>query len=106
MIFDTIVENQGIAEEELMKIIEMKTIQDSDFTKGWVNIQGSKINIDKSDLDKMVSDCIGKIKKYKLEESKRKVMKEIKKCESKGLVEETLALAKELMDIQKEIAKL
>lgn len=106
MIFDTIVEHQGMAEEELMKIIEMKTIQDSDFTKEWVNIQGSKINIDKSDLDKMVSDCIGKIKKYKLEESKRKVMSEIKMCESKGLVEESLALAKELMEIQKEIAKL
>lgn len=106
LIFNTIVENGDLDEEELMKIIEMKTIQDSDFTKEWVKIQGGKINIDKSSVEKMVEDCIVRIKKYKLEESKRKVMNEIKMCESRGLVEESLALAKELMDIQKEIGRL
>ncbi len=33
-------------------------------------------------------------------------MDKIRKCESEGLVEETLMLARELMDIQKEMGKL
>lgn len=106
MIYNAIDERRDFSEEELMKIIEMKAIQDSDFTKEWIKIQGSKIDIDKSSMEKMVKDCIVMIKKYKLEESGREIMKKIKVCEAKGLVEESLSLAKELMDIQKEIAKL
>lgn len=105
-IYNIVIDNISLDEEELMKIIEVKTIQNSDLTKEWINIQGCKIDIDKSSVEKMVSDCIGKIKKYKLEESMQRVMKEIKVCESKGLVEESLKLAKELMNIQKEISAL
>ncbi len=106
VIYNAIGENKELAEDELMKIVEMKTIQDSDFTKEWIKVQGSKIDIDKSAMKQMVSDCIVRIKKYKLEESKREIMNKIKMCEAKGLVEESLALAKELMNIQKEIGKL
>jgi len=42
---------------------------------------------------------VNNIKKYKLEESRKKIMDKIRKCESEGLVEETLMLARELMDI-------
>ncbi len=93
-------------QEDLIKIIEMQTMQDSELTKEWIKIQEYKIDIDQDSIEKMVSDCVKKIKKYKLEESKREVMNKIRECESKGLVEESLTLARKLMDMQKETRKL
>lgn len=106
VIYKIIKENNMCPKEELIKIIELQTIQDSDLTKEWIKIQECKIDIDEESMDKMVSDCVNKIKKYKLEESKREIMDKIRKCESKGFVEESLILAKELMNIQREMGKL
>lgn len=106
VIYTIIKENNMCSKEELIKIINLKTMQDSEFTKEWIKIQEYKVDIDEGSIDKMVSDCVNNIKKYKLEESRRKIMDKIRKCESEGLVEETLMLARELMDIQKEMGKL
>lgn len=106
VIYKIIKENNMCSKEELIKIINLQTMQDSEFTKEWIKIQEYKVDIDEGSIDKMVSDCVNNIKKYKLEESRKKVMDKIRKCESEGLVEETLMLARELMDIQKEMGKL
>ncbi|WP_346916308.1 DNA primase [Clostridium sp.] len=106
VIYKIIKENNMCSKEELIKIIELQTMQDSEFTREWIKIQEYKIDIDEVSTDKMISDCVNKIKKYKLEESKRKIMDKIRRCESEGLVEESLMLARELMDIQKEMVKL
>ncbi|MBE6058640.1 MAG: DNA primase [Clostridium sulfidigenes] len=106
VIYTIIKENNMCSKEELIKIINLQTMQDSEFTKEWIKIQEYKVDIDEGSIDKMVSDCVNNIKKYKLEESRRKIMDKIRKCESEGLVEETLMLARELMDIQKEMGKL
>ncbi|WP_346934866.1 DNA primase [Clostridium sp.] len=106
VIYKIIKENNMCSKEELIKIIELQTMQDSEFTREWIKIQEYKIDIDEASIDKMISDCVNKIKKYKLEESKRKIMDKIRRCESEGLVEESLTLARELMDIQKEMVKL
>ena len=106
VIYKIIEENNMCSKEELIKIIELQTMQDSEFTREWIKIQEYKIDIDEVSTDKMISDCVNKIKKYKLEESKRKIMDKIRRCESEGLVEESLMLARELMDIQKEMVKL
>lgn len=106
VIYKIIKENNMCSKEELIKIIELQTMQDSEFTREWIKIQECKIDIDEVSIDKMISDCVNKIKKYKLEESKRKIMDKIRRCESEGLVEESLTLARELMDIQKEMVKL
>lgn len=106
VIYTIIKENNMCSKEELIKIINLQTMQDSEFTKEWIKIQEYKVDIDEGSIDKMVSDCVNNIKKYKLEESRKKVMDKIRKCESEGLVEETLMLARELMDIQKEMGKL
>lgn len=106
VIYKTIKENNMCSKEELIKIINLQTMQDSEFTKEWIKIQEYKVDIDEGSIDKMVSDCVNNIKKYKLEESRKKIMDKIRKCESEGLVEETLMLARELMDIQKEMGKL
>lgn len=105
-IYKVIKENSMCSQEELIKAIEMQTMENSDFTKEWIKVQECKVDIDEGSIDKMVSDCVNKIKKYKLEESKKEIMDKIRKCESKGLVEESLVLAKELMDIQREMRKL
>lgn len=106
VIYKIIKENSMCSKEELVKIINLQTMQDSEFTKEWIKIQEYKVDIDEASIDKMVSDCVNNIKKYKLEESRKKIMDKIRKCESEGLVEETLMLARELMDIQKEMGKL
>ncbi|GAA0768104.1 DNA primase [Clostridium subterminale] len=106
VIYKIIKENNMCSKEELIKVIELQTMQDSEFTREWIKIQECKIDIDEVSIDKMISDCVNKIKKYKLEESKRKIMDKIRRCESEGLVEESLTLARELMDIQKEMVKL
>ncbi len=106
VIYKIIKENNMCSKEELIKIINLKTMQDSEFTKEWIKIQEYKVDIEEGSIDKMVSDCVNNIKKYKLEESRKKIMDKIRKCESEGLVEETLMLARELMDIQKEMGKL
>lgn len=106
VIYKTIKENNMCSKEELIKIINLQTMQDSEFTKEWIKIQEYKVDIDEGSIDKMVSDCVNNIKKYKLEESRKRIMDKIRKCESEGLVEETLMLARELMDIQKEMGKL
>ncbi|WP_346937947.1 DNA primase [uncultured Clostridium sp.] len=106
VIYKIIKENNMCSKEELIKIIELQTMQDSEFTREWIKIQEYKIDIDEASIDKMISDCVNKMKKYKLEESKRKIMDKIRRCESEGLVEESLTLARELMDIQKEMVKL
>ncbi len=106
VIYKIIKENPMCSKEEVIKIIELQTMQDTDFTKEWIKIQECKIDIDEGSIDKMVSDCINKIKKYKLEESKKEIMDKIRKCESKGFVEESMILAREIMNIQKEMRKL
>ncbi|WP_346876503.1 DNA primase [Clostridium sp. UBA5712] len=106
VIYTIIKENNMCSKEELIKIINLQTMQDSEFTKEWIKIQEYKVDIDEGSIDKMVSDCVNNIKKYKLEESRKKIMDKIRKCESEGLVDETLMLARELMDIQKEMGKL
>ena len=55
---------------------------------------------------KLIVDCIRQLKKFKLEESKKEIMNKIKKYESKGLLEESIKLAQELINIQKNIKQL
>jgi len=82
VIYTIIKENNMCSKEELIKIINLQTMQDSEFTKEWIKIQEYKVDIDEGSIDKMVSDCVNNIKKYKLEESRKKIMDKIRKCES------------------------
>lgn len=106
VIFKLIKEKSDLPEEELINYIEMKTIQDSNLTKEWIKVRESKEDNSDISLDKLISDCVKEVKKYKLEESKRSIMIRIRECEAKGLVEESLSLAVKLMDIQKEMTDL
>lgn len=102
-IYEIIINNIEISTEKKEQYIENAVIVNSEYTKDWIKLREMDLDIDNENLDKMIGDCIREIKKYRLEETKKEIMKEIKLCESNGLIEKSLRLAKELMEIQKEI---
>ncbi|MFU0825399.1 DNA primase [Clostridium sp.] len=90
--------------EDFERYIETKC-DDIESSKEWVKLQ--QIYIENTDSYKeLTSDCIKKIKKFKLEESKKEIMKKIKDYEIKGLFKESLKLVKELEIVQKDIMQM
>lgn len=90
--------------ENLEKHIEAKC-DDIESSKEWIKVQQVEIGETDSYKD-LISDYIKEIKKFKLEESKKEIMKKIKDYETQGLFEESLKLVKELEIIQKDIMQM
>lgn len=67
----------------------------------WVNIQEFMLEYDSDNFKKIISDCIREINKYRLEESKKQIMNKIKQLEAEGKITESVALAQELIVLQK-----
>ncbi len=105
-IFDLIIEFENLPYKEKINKIDIKCAEDSECIKEWINIQELQIKLGQYDMEKMIHDCIREIKKFKLEESKKGIMNKIRMCESKGLVDESIKLAEQLIDIQKEISNI
>lgn len=101
-IFDYIVENIKFSKDEMEKHIEFRC-DDVDTSKEWVNVLETVPIYNEYDYENMINDYIRGIKKYRLEESKKNIMNRIKQCELEGKLEESLELAKELIEIQKKI---
>ncbi|WP_027625054.1 DNA primase [Clostridium lundense] len=101
-IFELVLENLEASEDEIGKLIEVN-FKDADIIKEWINIVEIKLISENCDYKILVDDYIKEIKKYKLEETKRKIMNEIKNYESEGKINESLKLAQELINIQKEL---
>jgi DNA primase len=101
-IYDYVVENIKFSEAELEKHIESRC-DDVDTSKEWVNVLETDLIYNEYDYESMINGYIRRIKKYKLEESKKYIMNRIKECELEGKIEESLNLAKELIEIQKKI---
>ncbi len=98
---------EGIKEgkEKLSEHIESKC-DDIDSSKEFVMIKNFELFGGDTDYDKLVNDLTREIKKFKLEEMKKVLMIKIKESENKGLMEESVKLAQQLMKIQKEIGRL
>jgi len=103
-IYDLIVNYHHLPDDERNSKIDTKCAEDSECTKEWINIQELQVKLGEYDVERMIHDCIREIKKFKLEESKKEIMSKIRICESKGLVEESMDLAQQLITIQKEIS--
>jgi DNA primase len=105
-IYNLIIENIHIEEKEREKRIELRC-DDIESSKEWVNVceielfTGEDFNV-----ESLIQDYIRDLKKYKLEESKKEIMNKIKEYESKGLVQESINLLKELSKIQNEMRNL
>lgn len=105
-IYDLILKYHDLPDGEKNSKIDTKCAEDVECTKEWINIQELQVKLGEYDVEKMIHDCIREMKKFKLEESKKEIMNKIRICESKGLVEESLGLAQQLVNIQKEISNI
>lgn len=101
-IFNIILENLNLSLEQIGNKIELNS-QSSEIIKEWVSILQSDISNDNIDYKLLIDDCIREIKRYKLEEEKNKIMLKIKEYEANGNVTESMKVAKELMNVQKQL---
>ncbi|MDP4176719.1 MAG: DNA primase [Bacillota bacterium] len=102
-IYSLICESEN--QTELKQYLETKCT-DGEISKALVNILETQVIADEGNIQKYIDDFLKEMKKYKLEESKEEVMKKIKEYETKGLISESLQLAKELVALKKEINNL
>ncbi len=99
-ILDFILDSEHIKGIDRYKYIESKC-DDAESIKEWTLIKEIKPLDEDSDKVKVVKDYFEKIKNYRLEESKKKIMIRIKKLELNGDIDESMRLTTELMRIQK-----
>jgi len=104
-IYELIVEYKNSTRDEKIKNIEF-ICNDIECTKEWINIMEIEFSGDEDEHKKLINDCIKQLKKFKLEESKKEIMNKIKQYETKGLLEESIKLAQELIELQKHITQL
>lgn len=104
-IFDLIIENILLDMESRNKTIEIKC-NDPESASEWINMCEEKFTDNDCNIEELIDDYITNIKKFKLEESKRKIMKEIKHYEANGMIEKSLEMVKQLNSIQENINKL
>lgn len=104
-IFELITEYNELSPESRKKAIELKC-DDVDSSSEWVNICEEEINSEDCDIKLLIDDYVTNVKKFKLEESKKNIMKIIKEYETKGMIEQSLKMVEELNVIQNEINSL
>jgi DNA primase len=101
-IFNIILENLNLERKKLESLVELKC-DDANSSSEWINIREEEINSGDCDIKLLIDDYIKNMKKYKLEESKKEIMRKIKFYESNGKLEESLQMVKELNIIQDKI---
>lgn len=101
-IFNIILENLNLERSKLENLVELKC-DDANSSSEWINIREEEINSGDCDIKLLIDDYIKNMKKYKLEESKKEIMRKIKFYESNGKLEESLQMVKELNIIQDKI---
>ena len=104
-IYELIVEYKNLSTTEKIKNIEFMC-NDIECTKEWINTMEIEFSGNEEDHKKLINDCIKQLKKFKLEESKKEIMNKIKQYESKGLLEESIKLAQQLIELQKDLKQL
>ena len=104
-IYNLLIENINLEREIRKKVIELKC-DDLKSSSEWVSICEETVNNDNCEIKVLIDDYIMNVKKFKLEESKKDIMKNIKEYEQNGLLEQSLTMVKKLNDIQNEINKL
>ena len=105
-IYELIVKYKNLIIGEKIKNIEPMCEKDIECTKEWINIMEIEFSGNEEDHKRLINDCIKQLKKFKLEESKKEIMNKIKQYESKGLLEESIKLAQELIELQKNLKQL
>jgi len=104
-IYSLIVEYKSLTNTEKIKNIEFMC-NDIECTKEWINTMEIEFSGNEEEHKKLINDCIKQLKKFKLEESKKEIMNKIKEYESKGLLEESIKLAQELVELNKDLKQI
>ncbi|MCM0648813.1 DNA primase [Clostridium swellfunianum] len=104
-IFKLISENIDSDVNQRKKHIELKC-DDVDSSKEWLDIIELDLLNENGDYIKFIEDCIKEIKKFKLEETKKDILRRIKQHESRGEMQDSLKLTQQLMNIEQEITRL
>jgi DNA primase len=104
-IYELIVSNINLNKEEREKLLQLKC-NDVKTSKEWITLLEQDNIDDEGDHIKYIEDCIKEITKFRLEENKRAIINRIRECELKGLLIDSVKLAQQLVEIQKELAKL
>ncbi|MGH4050973.1 MAG: DNA primase [Clostridium sp.] len=104
-IYSLIVEYKSLTNTEKIKNIEFMC-NDIECTKEWINTMEVEFSGNEEYHKKLINDCIKQLKKFKLEESKKQIMNKIKEYESKGLLEESIKLAQELVELQRKLKEI
>lgn len=101
-VYDLIVEARESKEANILKYVEDRC-DDVESSKEWTIISNMQL-LDEDLMNKqLIQDYLKKIKGYKLEVSKKQIMLKIKECEAKGEIEQSLNLAKKLLEIKKKV---
>jgi DNA primase len=104
-IFKLIAENNELDLESKKKVLDLKC-DDVESSSEWISICEEEFVNNNCDIKVLINDYITNIKKFKLEETKKYIMKNIKLYEQKGMFEESLKMVKRLNEIQMEISNL
>lgn len=103
-IYDLIVEGKSKEIADLSKYVEDRC-DDVESSKEWVEISNLELIEDDFENKELIIDYISEIKRYQLENSKKQIIEKIRECEAKGMIEESLKLAQELMEIKRKMEK-
>ncbi|WP_207751697.1 DNA primase [Clostridium rhizosphaerae] len=104
-IFSLICEYTDYDMIERQKHVEAKCT-DVESSKEWINILEFDLIYKDNDYIAFVNDCFKELRKYRLEENKKSIISRIKQCEKNNTLEESLQLAKQLVETEKELSKL
>ena len=104
-IYKLIVDYIDFPVDERKSRIELKC-DDTESLKEWININETDILVNDENIDILIQDCIKGIRRHKLIEMKKNIMKKIKESEMKGLVEESVNLVQEYAEVQSRIRDL
>ncbi|ERI90228.1 DNA primase [Clostridiales bacterium oral taxon 876 str. F0540] len=104
-IYSLICEYNDYDVKERQKHVEARCT-DIESVKEWINILEFELVYKDNDYIAFVNDCIKELKKYRLEENKKNIIYRIKQCEKSGDLEESIQLAMQLVETEKELSKL
>jgi DNA primase len=104
-LFGLICNSIDLSLSERQKYVEARC-NDIESSKEWINSMELDLVNENEDLTRFAEDCMKQIKKYKLEEEKKVIIHKIKEFETKGKLQDSLELTKQLIHIEQQMARL
>ncbi|GAA0718962.1 DNA primase [Clostridium malenominatum] len=101
-LYKFVCENLELNEEEITGLIESK-FMDYETIEEWIKIREIKVMDKDCDNKILLDDYVKELKRLKLDQSKKEIMEKIKNYEAQGKLRESIELAQQLFNIQKQL---